>query len=66
MSVLFLVEAPDGSMTRKAASELRPDDMMVFDGPDATAAIDAAKAQLDADIKAAGGLEAWRATGSMK
>jgi hypothetical protein len=66
MSVLFLVEAPDGTLIRKAAEDLLPDDMLVFDGPDATAAIDAAKARLDADIKAAGGLEAWRATAPMK
>lgn len=60
MSVLFLVEAAGGSFIRKAAEDLKPDDMMVFDGPDAMAGIDAAKRQLDAEIEAAGGLEAWQ------
>lgn len=60
MSVLFLIEAPDGSLTHKLADDLKPDDMMVFDGPGSTAGIDAAKAQLDAEIEAAGGFDAWQ------
>lgn len=60
MSTLFLIEAADGTLTRKPADRLEPEDMVVFDGPDATAGIDAAKARLDAEIAAAGGLDAWR------
>jgi hypothetical protein len=60
MSALFLVEAPNGTLTHKMAEELQPDDMMVFDGPCSTARIEEAKAQLDAEIKAAGGFEAWQ------
>ena len=38
--------------------------VVVFDGPDAFAEADAATARLDAEIEAAGGLEAWRAAAS--
>ena len=56
----YLVEMSDGTLTRKAAGDLQPEDMMVFDGPDAFSASDAAQASLDAEIAAAGGLDAWR------
>ncbi len=61
----FLVERPDGTYDRKARADLKPDDMMVFDGPDSFADINAAKAELDAEIEAAGGLDAWRAQGTV-
>lgn len=35
--------------------------VVVFDGPDAFAEVDAAKARLDAEIETAGGFEAWKA-----
>lgn len=60
MSAVFLVEAPDGTLIRKISEDLKPEDMLVFDGPDSAAGIDAAKAQLDAEIRAAGGFEAWQ------
>ena len=60
MNISFLVERSDGTLIRKSAEELHPEDRLVFDGPDAFAGIEAAKAQLDAEIAAAGGLNAWR------
>ena len=61
MSITFLVETADGTLTRKAASELEPDDKLIVDGPDAFASVQAAQNRLEAEIKAAGGLDAWRA-----
>jgi hypothetical protein len=61
MSISFLVETADGTLIRKVAEELLPDDKLVFDGPDAFASAQAAQDELNAEIKAAGGLEAWRA-----
>lgn len=56
-----LVEMPDGSLQRKAVSDLKGDDMVVFDGPDAFASSEAWADKLGAEIDAAGGIEAWRA-----
>jgi hypothetical protein len=39
--------------------------VVIFDGPDAFAEVDAAQHRLDDEIAAAGGLEAWRATASV-
>jgi hypothetical protein len=58
----MLVQLPDGTYVRKTRAELKGDDMVVFDGPDAFADIDAAGAKLNAEIDAAGGLDAWRAS----
>lgn len=56
----FLVEMSDGSLLRKRFEDLRPNDRLVVDGPDAFASTDAAQCQLDQEIEAAGGIEAWR------
>ncbi len=64
MSVSFLVETEDGRLIRKQAEDLKPDDRLVFDGPEAFKAEREAQAALEAEIKAAGGLEAWRRTSS--
>ena len=62
MSVTFLVETDNGAFIRKTAEELKPEDRLVFDGPDAFKAELEAQAALDAEIEAAGGLESWRAS----
>lgn len=56
----YLVELPNGELVRKEKSELLPTDLICFDGPDADADIRRANAWLQAQIDAAGGLEAWR------
>lgn len=60
MSETFLVEMADGTFRRKVAEDIRPEDMLVFDGPSAFSDLEAAQAKLDTEIAAAGGLEAWR------
>lgn len=60
MSVTFLVEMDDGTLVRKALEDLQPADKIVFDGPDAFRFVDDARAKLDAEIAAAGGIDAWR------
>ena len=35
MNETFLVEQPDGTLVYKTAEELRPDDLVLFDHPDA-------------------------------
>ena len=60
----YLVEMTDGTLIRKAAADLKPEDMMVFDGPDAFIDSATEQAKLDAAISAAGGLDAWRVAGS--
>lgn len=60
MNASFLVETADGTLLRKAAEDLRPDDRLVIDGPQAFSSLEAAQAALEAEIAAAGGLEAWR------
>lgn len=65
MSVTFLVEAPDGTVARKAPEDLTPGDILVFDGPPATSVIDEARGNLEAEIEAAGGLDAWRAASKL-
>lgn len=62
MSITFLVRHADGTYTRERPEDVRSDDLMVFDGPESTAALDEADAALKAEIQAAGGLEQWRAT----
>ena len=59
----FLVEMLDGTFVFKALKELRPDDKLVFDGPNSSRRLEAAQAELEAEIAAAGGLDAWRAAG---
>ena len=61
MSDGLLVEQRDGTFTRKQRDELQPEDRVVFDGPGAFAGTDKLQRELDAEIAAAGGLEAWRA-----
>ena len=65
MTETYLVEMTDGTLIRKAAADLRPEDMVVFDGPDAFIESATEQAKLDADIAAAGGLQAWRAAGPL-
>jgi hypothetical protein len=60
MTAKFLVELPDGAYVSKVLSDLRPDDLVVFDSPESFNYIDEAQAKLDAEIAAAGGIEAWR------
>ena len=62
----YLVELPNGDLVRKEKSELQPTDLICFDGPDAFADIHCANAWLQAEIDAAGGLEAWRKAGAGK
>lgn len=63
MSGNFLVELADGTLIRKGRDELKPDDKLVIDGPDAFSGSQAAQRKLDEEINAAGGLEAWKALG---
>lgn len=62
----YLVELPNGDFVRKEKAELLPTDLICFDGPDAFADIHRANAWLQAEIDAAGGLEAWRKAASGK
>lgn len=59
----ILVQEPDGTYVQKSPDELRPDDLVVLDGPDAFEAEKKLQAGLDAEVAAAGGFEAWRARG---
>lgn len=61
MSITFLVRLEDGTYKKKAAEDLLPEDLLIFDGPEATASLDAAVAKMDAEIESVGGLEAWKA-----
>jgi hypothetical protein len=61
MSHYFLVQTSDGHLVRRAGGELKPTDRVVVDGPDAFKSASAAQRELEAEIAAAGGLEAWRA-----
>lgn len=58
---LFLVELPDGTLTHKRRADFQDDDLIVFDGPDAFKSTEDAQARLEAEIAAAGGIDAWRA-----
>lgn len=60
MTITFLVRHGDGTCTRKAPEDVLPDDVLILDSPESTAALDAADAALAAEIDAAGGLEQWR------
>ncbi len=55
-----LVELPDGTLVRKQDGDLRPEDRAVFDGPEHWATTAAIQADFEAEIAAAGGLEAWK------
>lgn len=61
MSVLFLVESTDGTLVKKSRDDLKPDDRVVVDGPYAFQGSRAAQRELEAEIDAAGGFDAWRA-----
>ena len=60
MNENFLVELPNGTFVSKAVKDLQPEDLVVFDSPESFDYIAAAQAKLDADIAAAGGINAWR------
>ena len=60
MTDTYAVEMTDGTLLRKAAADLQPEDMMVFDGPDACIDSATEQATLGAEIAAAGGLQAGR------
>jgi hypothetical protein len=62
----YLVELPNGDFVRKEKAELLPTDLICFDGPDAFADTERLQTDLDAEIHAAGGLEAWRKAASGK
>lgn len=62
----LLVELPTGEFVRKQRRDLLPTDLVCFDGPDAFADIDRLQAKLNAEIEAAGGLEAWHQAGPSK
>lgn len=55
-----LVELPDGTLARKHDADLRPQDLVVFDGPEHWETSAAIQAAFEAEIAAAGGLEAWK------
>lgn len=57
----MLIETRDGKLARKERADVAPDDFLVFDGPDAFESTARLQRELEADIAAAGGLEAWRA-----
>lgn len=65
MTGTFLVETPDGALLRKAEDDIAPDDMLVFDGPDAFRNLQDAQAALNAEIDAAGGIDAWRVANAL-
>ncbi len=58
------VQLPAGDVVRKMESDVQLDDTVFFDGPDAFAGVARLQARLDAEIDAAGGLEAWRNAGA--
>ena len=60
------VQLPDGTEAYKLPQDIGQDDMVFFDGPGAFAATERLQARLDAEIEAAGGLEAWRKAGAGK
>lgn len=60
MTTTVLIQCADGTYVRKARAELRDTDMVVFDGPDTHAALEAAQARLESEIAAAGGIEKWK------
>lgn len=64
MTHRFLVETPQGTLVRTARKDIKPNDAIVFDGPDAFASTDALKRLLVKEIEAAGGIESWRRKGA--
>jgi hypothetical protein len=63
MKTELLVKAPDGSLAYKQRGQLLPTDVVIVDGPDAFAGVDAIVADFEAEVAAAGGLDAWKAQG---
>lgn len=61
MNTIFLVESASGTFVRKTREELLPEDRIVVDGPGAFQGAEAARDRLNAEIEAAGGLDAWKA-----
>jgi hypothetical protein len=61
MTITLLIQLSDGTYTRKSKAELRDGDMVVFDGPEMHAELDAMEAEFDAEVAAAGGIEKWKA-----
>ena len=57
----FLIETRSGKLVRKVPEEIQPEDRLVFDGPEAFSRLEAAQHDLEQEIAAAGGLEAWQA-----
>ena len=55
-----LVQLPDGTQVRKQDEDIQPEDMLVFDGPEFWAENAAEQAAFEAQIAAAGGLQAWK------
>ena len=60
MTTKFFVELPDGTYVSKAHADLQPEDLVVFDSPESFNYVAEAQAKLDAEIAAAGGIDAWR------
>jgi hypothetical protein len=56
-----LVECADGTLVRVQDGEIKATDCIVFDGPDAFAEVAHLEAAFEAEISAAGGLQAWKA-----
>jgi hypothetical protein len=56
----FLVRSSDGELSRKTREAMKPDDQLVFDGPDSFRSAADFQEWIDAQIKAAGGPEQWR------
>lgn len=56
----FLVELPDGSIVRKAMSDMGSCDYLVFEGPDASKDFEEMQKAFDREVEEAGGMDAWR------
>lgn len=57
----LLIETTDGKLIRKERRDIAQGDFVVFDGPDAFESTTRLQRELEAEIAAAGGIEAWRA-----
>lgn len=56
-----LIRLADGSVVSKPWEQLSDDDRVVVDGPEAFKGVDRVQRELDDEIAAAGGVDAWRA-----
>jgi hypothetical protein len=65
MNITFRVRLGDGTEANKSQEDLCPEDVVLTDGPETTAVLDAAAADLEDEIRAVGGLENWRAHTAM-